>query len=129
MPERPVWMQPNASASAFTRVIDALWGYTAGLQTQNRENNPMQRKGPAPSTRAACVGAREEKWSVVHRPAQSHPTLARDLRKVGLAALCKRRKCLARLAGLQAFAKQRAFPADLSGDPVHVAHQRLGVVQ
>ena len=98
MPERPVWMQPNASASAFTRVIDALWGYTAGLQTQNRENNPMQRKGPAPSTRAACVGAREEKWSVVHRPAQSHPTLARDLRKVGLAALCKRRKCLARLA-------------------------------
>jgi hypothetical protein len=33
------------------------------------------------------------------------------------------------LRRLQALAKQRAFPVDLSGELVHVAHQRLGVVE
>jgi len=55
--------------------------------------------------------------------------LSRELRKVRLATFGKRRKCFARFAGLQTLAKQHAFPAHLSGDPVHVAHQRLGVVQ
>ena len=44
-------------------------------------------------------------------------------------ALGKRRESLARFACLQALAKQRAFPTDLSRDLIHVAHQCLGVVQ
>src|SRR6266446_8147139 len=55
--------------------------------------------------------------------------LSRDLGKIGLAALGKRGKGFARLAGLQAFAKQCAFPSDLSRDLVDVAHQRLGLVK
>src|SRR5207247_2308338 len=44
--------------------------------------------------------------------------LSRDLGKIGLATLGKRSEGFARLAGLQALAKQCAFPSDLSGDPV-----------
>jgi hypothetical protein len=51
--------------------------------------------------------------------------LSRDLRKIGLATFGERRECLASFAGLQAFAKQRACPVDLSSDLVHVVHQRL----
>src|SRR6266404_8919032 len=47
--------------------------------------------------------------------------LSRDLGKIGLATLGKRSEGFARLARLQALAKQCAFAIDLGRDPVDVA--------
>src|ERR1700738_3179995 len=50
-------------------------------------------------------------------------------KKNRLTTLGKRGERFARLVGLQTLAEQRAFPADLSGDLVHLAHQRFGLAQ
>ena len=50
-------------------------------------------------------------------------------KKIRLTTLGKRGERFARLVGLQTLAEQRAFPADLSGDLVHLAHQRFGLAQ
>src|SRR6478672_2127643 len=55
--------------------------------------------------------------------------LSRDLGKIRLAALGKRSEGFPRLARLQTFAKYDAFPSDLSGDLVDIAHQRLGMAK